>query len=200
MITAHRRGVCVVAVFTRDVAETKATRATDAGQRQGLSAAVHHRARKARCSRSPDGAKRNPGFATASPELVPKRSRRQPVHRARIRADHAWRPTSVGSRPSHRAIRAVDWHAMVHDRLQCRPRRDILLSQSRWHDRKSSALIDHVALLRTAFRKTQSERPFVTDAIVILRGPLTRNFDFAAPATLIFADQVAPGSRRSFTR
>jgi ATP-dependent Clp protease adaptor protein ClpS len=25
MITAHRRGVCVVAVFTRDVAETKAT-------------------------------------------------------------------------------------------------------------------------------------------------------------------------------
>ena len=26
MITAHRRGVCVVAVFTKDVAETKATR------------------------------------------------------------------------------------------------------------------------------------------------------------------------------
>jgi ATP-dependent Clp protease adaptor protein ClpS len=35
MITAHRRGVCVVAVFTRDVAETKATRATDAGRRKG---------------------------------------------------------------------------------------------------------------------------------------------------------------------
>ncbi len=35
MLTAHRRGVCVVAVFTRDVAETKATRATDAGRRQG---------------------------------------------------------------------------------------------------------------------------------------------------------------------
>ena len=31
MITAHRKGVCVVAVFTKDVAETKATRATDAG-------------------------------------------------------------------------------------------------------------------------------------------------------------------------
>ena len=30
MITAHRLGVCVVAVFTKDVAETKATRATDA--------------------------------------------------------------------------------------------------------------------------------------------------------------------------
>ena len=27
MITAHRRGACVVAVYTRDVAETKATRA-----------------------------------------------------------------------------------------------------------------------------------------------------------------------------
>lgn len=35
MITAHRKGVCVVAVFTKDVAETKATRATDAGKTQG---------------------------------------------------------------------------------------------------------------------------------------------------------------------
>ncbi|MER8762048.1 MULTISPECIES: ATP-dependent Clp protease adapter ClpS [unclassified Mesorhizobium] len=35
MITAHRRGVCVVAVFTRDVAETKAARATDAGKAKG---------------------------------------------------------------------------------------------------------------------------------------------------------------------
>src|SRR6476646_3858404 len=35
MITAHRRGVCVVAVFTRDVAETKATRAIDAGRAKG---------------------------------------------------------------------------------------------------------------------------------------------------------------------
>ena len=36
MITAHRRGVCVVAVFTKDVAETKATRATDAGKAMGF--------------------------------------------------------------------------------------------------------------------------------------------------------------------
>ena len=35
MITAHRLGACVVAVFTRDVAETKATRATDAGRAKG---------------------------------------------------------------------------------------------------------------------------------------------------------------------
>lgn len=35
MITAHRRGVCVVAVFARDVAETKATRATEAGKAAG---------------------------------------------------------------------------------------------------------------------------------------------------------------------
>jgi ATP-dependent Clp protease adaptor protein ClpS len=35
MITAHRRGACVVAVFTRDVAETKATRATDAARAKG---------------------------------------------------------------------------------------------------------------------------------------------------------------------
>src|SRR4051794_41728012 len=35
MMTAHKRGVCVVAVFTKDIAETKATRATDAGRRKG---------------------------------------------------------------------------------------------------------------------------------------------------------------------
>jgi ATP-dependent Clp protease adaptor protein ClpS len=35
MITAHKRGTCVVAVYTRDVAETKATRATDAGRNAG---------------------------------------------------------------------------------------------------------------------------------------------------------------------
>jgi ATP-dependent Clp protease adaptor protein ClpS len=35
MITAHRRGTCVVAVFTKDVAETKATEATDEGRRAG---------------------------------------------------------------------------------------------------------------------------------------------------------------------
>jgi len=35
MITAHRKGVCVVAVFPKDVAETKATRATDAGKAKG---------------------------------------------------------------------------------------------------------------------------------------------------------------------
>jgi ATP-dependent Clp protease adaptor protein ClpS len=35
MITAHRRGVCVVAVYAQDIAETKATRATDAGRAKG---------------------------------------------------------------------------------------------------------------------------------------------------------------------
>jgi ATP-dependent Clp protease adaptor protein ClpS len=35
MITAHRRGACVVAVYTKDVAETKATEGTDAGRRAG---------------------------------------------------------------------------------------------------------------------------------------------------------------------
>jgi len=35
-------------------------------------------------------------------------------------------------------------------------------------DRRSSALVDHVALLRAAFRKTRTERPFVVDAIVVL--------------------------------
>jgi ATP-dependent Clp protease adaptor protein ClpS len=35
MMTAHKRGACVVAVYTKDVAETKATEATDAGRRKG---------------------------------------------------------------------------------------------------------------------------------------------------------------------
>ncbi len=35
MMTAHKLGACVVAVFTKDVAETKATRATDAGRAKG---------------------------------------------------------------------------------------------------------------------------------------------------------------------
>jgi ATP-dependent Clp protease adaptor protein ClpS len=35
MITAHKRGVCVVAVFAKDIAETKATRATEAGRCKG---------------------------------------------------------------------------------------------------------------------------------------------------------------------
>jgi ATP-dependent Clp protease adaptor protein ClpS len=35
MITAHTRGTCVVAVYARDIAETKATEATDAGRSAG---------------------------------------------------------------------------------------------------------------------------------------------------------------------
>ena len=35
MITAHTKGTCVVAVFTQEVAETKATRATEMAREQG---------------------------------------------------------------------------------------------------------------------------------------------------------------------
>jgi ATP-dependent Clp protease adaptor protein ClpS len=35
MMTAHQRGTCVVAVFPKDVAETKATAATDLGRKKG---------------------------------------------------------------------------------------------------------------------------------------------------------------------
>ena len=35
MMTAHQRGLCVVAVFTKDVAESKATNATDAARKKG---------------------------------------------------------------------------------------------------------------------------------------------------------------------
>lgn len=35
MLTAHQKGVCVVAVFARDIAESKATEATDLGRQAG---------------------------------------------------------------------------------------------------------------------------------------------------------------------
>ncbi|MGV3490891.1 MAG: ATP-dependent Clp protease adapter ClpS [Devosia sp.] len=35
MITAHTKGSCVVAVFTKEVAETKATRATEMARTEG---------------------------------------------------------------------------------------------------------------------------------------------------------------------
>jgi ATP-dependent Clp protease adaptor protein ClpS len=36
MITAHKKGACVIAVYTRDVAETKAAEATDLGKQNGF--------------------------------------------------------------------------------------------------------------------------------------------------------------------
>jgi ATP-dependent Clp protease adaptor protein ClpS len=35
MLTAHRKGACVIAVYTRDVAETKAKEATELGKAKG---------------------------------------------------------------------------------------------------------------------------------------------------------------------
>jgi ATP-dependent Clp protease adaptor protein ClpS len=35
MLIAHTRGLCVVAVYTRDVAETKAEQGTEMGRREG---------------------------------------------------------------------------------------------------------------------------------------------------------------------
>jgi ATP-dependent Clp protease adaptor protein ClpS len=35
MMTAHQKGACVVAVYTKDVAETKATEAIDKARQEG---------------------------------------------------------------------------------------------------------------------------------------------------------------------
>ena len=35
MMTAHRRGACVIAVYARDIAETKAKEATELGKQKG---------------------------------------------------------------------------------------------------------------------------------------------------------------------
>jgi ATP-dependent Clp protease adaptor protein ClpS len=35
MMTAHQKGVCVVATYTRDIAESKATEGTDMGREKG---------------------------------------------------------------------------------------------------------------------------------------------------------------------
>ena len=75
MITAHRRGVCVVAVFTKDVAETKATRATDAGRAKGypllFTTEPERPSPVARMERSesgtPQAAARMPDFASLLP-------------------------------------------------------------------------------------------------------------------------------------
>src|SRR3954466_2924245 len=40
MLTAHRRGACVIAVFTKDVAETKAKEATDLAKDKGYPLAL----------------------------------------------------------------------------------------------------------------------------------------------------------------
>jgi ATP-dependent Clp protease adaptor protein ClpS len=44
MMTAHKRGACIVAVYTKDVAEAKATNATDCRAEERLSPVVHDRA------------------------------------------------------------------------------------------------------------------------------------------------------------
>ena len=36
MVTAHQKGACVIAVYTRDVAESKATEATELGKMNGF--------------------------------------------------------------------------------------------------------------------------------------------------------------------
>ena len=36
MLTAHQQGACVVAVYTKEVADTKAQEATEMGQREGF--------------------------------------------------------------------------------------------------------------------------------------------------------------------
>ena len=36
MMTAHQQGVCVVATYTRDIAESKATEGTEMGREQGF--------------------------------------------------------------------------------------------------------------------------------------------------------------------
>jgi ATP-dependent Clp protease adaptor protein ClpS len=36
MMTAHQKGACVIAVYARDVAETKAKEATDLGKQKGF--------------------------------------------------------------------------------------------------------------------------------------------------------------------
>ncbi|WP_315834562.1 REP-associated tyrosine transposase [Bradyrhizobium prioriisuperbiae] len=57
-------------------------------------------------------------------------------------------------------------------------------------DRKSSALVDQIDILRSAFRQTQSKQPFAIDAIVILPDHLHAMF------TLPTGDSDFPGRWR----
>ena len=63
MLTAHQKGACVIAVYTRDVAETKAKEATEIGKSQRLSVVLH------------DGEGRRKGFSVATtPDRLGERS------------------------------------------------------------------------------------------------------------------------------
>ncbi len=84
-------------------------------------------------------------------------SRRGPnCPRIALRSIRATRFSEIRGRLAHGPLSA-----------QLRPRRNVLLHGHAERPKVIRA-IDHVALLRSAFRKAQSERPFVTDAIVIL--------------------------------
>ena len=52
MMTAHRRGACVVAVYTKDVAEAQGDQCDGCRPQQGLSTVVHDRARGMKRDRS----------------------------------------------------------------------------------------------------------------------------------------------------
>ncbi len=65
MLTAHQKGACVIAVYTRDIAETKAKEATEMGRSQGYPLFLRHRAR---------GINANPSvrhrFGLSAPEIL----------------------------------------------------------------------------------------------------------------------------------
>ena len=65
MLTAHRKGSCVIAVYPRDVAETKADRATDLGRSRGGRMIRFPLDRSGKRITIPRGASREPVFRIA---------------------------------------------------------------------------------------------------------------------------------------
>lgn len=56
---------------------------------------------------------------------------------------------------------------MVHYRRNCIPGGTFFFTVA-LADRRTSVLVDHIALLRMAFRNTKNLKPFAVDAIVVL--------------------------------
>ena len=70
MLTAHRRGACVIAVYAKDIAETKANEAMDLSKSKGYPLAFSTEPEESRRLKPPTSSMR------ALPASVPRRRRR----------------------------------------------------------------------------------------------------------------------------
>ena len=110
MMTAHQRGACVIAVFTKDVADTKAKEATELGKSKGYPAVLHHRAggvtRKAGAGKLPCRAAGLPlqsspasFYVILRPDPDERRAKEGPMRGFNVELDQILHPASIFDHP-----------------------------------------------------------------------------------------------------